>query len=126
VGLSYVSDSHFLGPVVVIAVIVAVYFVLREARESIGDFAKMIRVAWTDEWRGKERVAKCNRGGTIISFTVLVIVVVLREAHSLIRNEHDSSVWIVCLFAFCVLFLLASLIVLAYLERAKLMLDRTA
>lgn len=109
--------ARFLPPVFVL---VAILLILKEARHGIISFADLIKAAWTDEWRGRERVAKCNRGGTIISFTVTVSIFLIQQAHSLISGQEVRSSLVIWMFIACMGFLLASLFVLASLEKQKL------
>jgi hypothetical protein len=102
----------------------AVLFLLREVRHSIAGFWELISAAWADEWRGKERAAKCNRGGTIIIFTASLIIFLTQQAHSLLNGEHQSSSAVIWLFISGVAFLMISLLVLANLEKQKMLLDR--
>ncbi len=108
---------RFLPPAILLIVIFAI---LREARHSIARFARLIRLAWSDEWHGRDRVGKCNRGGTIIWFTVAFAIFFTRELHSLIRPEHkEISIW---LFLSGLAFLVISLLTLAVLEKYKMLL----
>lgn len=97
---------------------------LREVRHSVGEFWELIRVAWSDEWRGRERAAKCNRGGTIIVFTVTLIIFLTQEAHALLGGERQGPALVISLFISGVAFLLISLLTLANLEKQKMLLDR--
>jgi hypothetical protein len=102
----------------------AALLLLREVRHSIAGFWELIRTAWADEWRGKERAARCNRGGTIIIFTVTLIIFLTQQAHSLLNGEHQGGSTVIWLFISGVAFLTISLLVLANLEKQKMLLDR--
>src|SRR5271157_5985950 len=114
-------NGHEMQLVLALAILVAGLIILVCLREShnIAQFGELIRTAWTDEWRGKDRVGKCNRAGTIILFTTLGVFFLIREAHSLIRWHTESMTPMVCLFVLCVAFLVRSLDTLAKLETHK-------
>jgi hypothetical protein len=102
---------------------VVIVLCLRESH-SIAQLARLILAAWKDEWHGKDRVGKCNRGGTIISLTFWALFSVVWETHSLIRSHTESMIPIVVVFAGCIAFLCLSLYILAKLEMLKMLLAR--
>jgi len=104
--------------------LIAILLILRETRHGIAKFAELIRAAWADEWHGKERTAKCNRGGTIISFTITTIIFLIQQAHSLFESQHEGTSTVIWLFICCLAFLVISLLVLANLEKYKMLHDR--
>jgi hypothetical protein len=110
----------FLPPLVVL---IAILLIVREARHGIAELARLVGSAWADEWRGRERVSKCNRGGTIISFTLAIAVFIMEEVHSLFSSQHQAHYLAFWLFVFAAGFQTLSLLALAYLERQKMLLD---
>jgi hypothetical protein len=107
-----------------LVLLVAILLILRETRHGIANFAELIRAAWADEWHGKERVAKCNRGGTVISFTITTVIFLTQQAHSLLGSRQEGASAVIWLFISCMAFLVISLLVLANLERQKMLYDR--
>lgn len=109
---------HLLPALILLA---AVLLILREARHAIVEFSKLIQAAWADEWNGKDRVAKCNRGGTIICFTVVLVIFGMQEAHSLFRSQHEDLSIVIWLSISGVAFLALSLCLLANIEKQKML-----
>lgn len=112
--------SILLPPLILLGVVL---LILREARHTIVEFLGLIRAAWADEWSGKERVAKCNRGGTIIGFSFTIVFFVIQQAHALLGSQHESTSSVIWLFIGCMAFLVISLLVLASLEKHKMLHD---
>jgi hypothetical protein len=105
--------------------LVAVLLILRETRHGIAKFSELIQAAWADEWHGRERVGKCNRGGAIIAFTVTLIIFLIQQAHSLLGSflgsPHPGESTVIWLFIFDMAFLLTSLFILANMEKHKML-----
>ena len=117
----YVKRFLPILPPVILAVVVLV--ILWGARRSLSEFAGFIKTAWADEWRGRDRVGKCNRGGTIVWFILAFGVFITREFHSLLRSQHEGMGSVVWLFLSGMAFLMVSLLTLANLERYRMFLD---
>lgn len=108
-----------LIPVLILAV--AAFVFLAEARHSAGEFWALVRAAWSQEWKGRTRVSKGNRNGTIIGYTVVVLLFVFSEVHSFFRPRSEDHSWIIWPFLFVTAFLALSLYILASLEKAKML-----
>lgn len=113
--------------IIVAAILIAAVFLavwlLGETNRGVVGFGKLVLAAWSDEWYGKERVGKCNRAGTIILFTFVGMVFLVRETHSLIRGEKETMSPVIWLFGVSVAFLLLSLYALVRLEERKMVLN---
>jgi len=101
--------------------LVSVLLILRETRHTIVEFLGLIRAAWADEWSGKERVAKCNRGVTVISFSIMIVIFLTQQAHTFFGSQHESTSTVIWLFISCMAFAVISLLLLANLEKHKLL-----
>lgn len=128
-GFIAVSELHHLLPHLLpllsgLVCLVAVLLILREARHGIVKFSELIQAAWADEWHGRDRVAKCNRGGTIICFTVVIVIFITQEVHALLRSQHHEDMSTVTWLSISgVAFLALSLCLLANIEKQKMLYD---